>query len=101
MDGHSARAGNAGRADEGCGSRLKSPRCANVAWLKDEKGDHPLACQRSPWRTRIHDRVRDSLARQLRRMGATVDLERVAPQWSKRCRDQSGMEKIRVARIKR
>ena len=32
-------------------------------------------------------------------MGATVDLERVAPQWSKRYRDQSGMEKIRVARI--
>ena len=31
-------------------------------------------------------------------MGATVDLERVAPQWSKRYRDQSGMEKIRVAR---
>ena len=37
--------------------------------------------------------------RQLRWMGATVDLERVAPQWSKRYRDQSGMEKIRVARI--
>ena len=48
--------------------------------LKDEKGYHALACQRSPWRTRIHDRVRDSLARQLRRMVATVDLERVAPQ---------------------
>ena len=32
-------------------------------------------------------------------MGATVDLERVAPQRSKRYRDQSGMEKIRVARI--
>ena len=51
---------------------------------KDENGDHILACKRSPWRTRIHDRVRDSLARQLRRMGATVDLERGAPQRSKR-----------------
>ena len=43
--------------------------------LKDEKGDRTLACQGSPWRTRIHNRVRDSLARQLRRIGATVDLE--------------------------
>ena len=67
--------------------------------LKDERGDHTLACQRSPWRTRIHDRVRDSLARQLRRMGATVDLERAAPQWSKRYRDQNGTETIRVARF--
>ena len=47
----------------------------------------------------MHDRVRDSLARQLRRMGATVKLERVAPKWSKRYRDQNGMEKNRVARI--
>ena len=67
--------------------------------LKDERGDHTLACQRSQWSTRIHDRVRDNLARQLRRMGATVDLERVAPQWSKRYRDQNGMEKTRVTRI--
>ena len=62
--------------------------------LKDEQGDHTLAGQRSPWRTRIHDRVRDSLARQLRRMGATVDLERVAPEWSKRYRDRSGIARI-------
>ena len=67
--------------------------------FKDARGDHTLACQKSPWRTRIHDRVRDSLARQLRRMGATVDMERVAPQWSKLYRDASGTEKIRVARI--
>ena len=39
------------------------------------------------------------LARQLRRMGVTVDMERVAPQWSKRYRDASGTEKITVARI--
>ena len=81
--------------------RLKTEesKMCQCGMLKDEKGDHTLACQRSPWRTRIHDRVRDSLARQLRRMGATVDLERVAPQWSKRYRDQSGTAKIRVARI--
>ena len=81
--------------------RLKTEesKMCQCGMLEGEKGDHTLACQRSPWRTRIHDRVRDSLARQLRRMGATVDLERVAPQWSKRYRDQSGTEKIRVARI--
>ena len=32
-------------------------------------------------------------------MGGTVDLERVAPQWSKRHRDQNGIEKDRVARV--
>ena len=81
--------------------RLKTEesKMCRCGMLKDEKGDHTLACQRSPWRTRIHDRVRDSFARQLRRMGAAVDLARVAPQWSKRCGDQSGMEKVRVARI--
>ena len=76
---------------EGFDSRLKNPKCANAACS--------LACQRSPWRTRIHDSVRDSLARQLHRMGATVDLERVAPQLSKRCRDNNGTVKIRVVRI--
>ena len=62
--------------------RLKTEesKMCQCGMLKDEKGEHTLACQRSPWRTRIHDRVRDSLARQLRRMGATVDLKRVAPQ---------------------
>ena len=81
--------------------RLKTEesKMCQCGTLKDEKGDHTLACQRSPWRTRIHDRVRDSLARQLRRMGATVDLVRVAPQRPKRYRDQNGMDKIRVARI--
>ena len=49
--------------------------------------------------TRIHDRVRDSLAKQLRRMGATVDLERVAPQWSKKYKDNEGNDEYRFARI--
>ena len=32
-------------------------------------------------------------------MGATVDLERVAPQWSTKYKDQEGKEKYRVATI--
>ena len=32
-------------------------------------------------------------------MGATADMERVAPQWSKQYKDKHGAEKIRVARI--
>ena len=67
--------------------------------VRDEMGDHILTCQKSPWRTRIHDRVRDCIARQLRKMGATVDLERVAPQWSKKYKDSNGADKIRTARI--
>ena len=67
--------------------------------IRDEMGDHALSCQKSQWRTRIHDRVRDCLARQLRRMGATVDLERVAPQWSRKYRDSNGTDKIKTARI--
>ena len=65
--------------------RLKAAesKMCECGTFKDERGDHTLVCERSRWRTRIHDRVRDSLARQLRRMGATVDMERVAPQWSK------------------
>ena len=47
--------------------------------LKDEKGDHTGVPKKSVENT-IHDRVRDGLARQVRRMGPTVDLERVAPQ---------------------
>ena len=66
---------------------------------KDEMGDHTLSCQKCPWRTRIHDRVRDCLAKQLRRMGATVDLERVAPQWAKKYKGNDGIERIRTARI--
>ena len=61
--------------------------------IRDELGDHILSCQKSPWRTRIHDRVRDCLARRLRRMGATVDLDRVAPQWSRKYRDSDGTDK--------
>ena len=67
--------------------------------LKDQLGDHTLSCQKSPWRTRIHDRVRDCMAKQLRKMGATVDLERVAPQWSRKYRGNDGCERIRTARI--
>ena len=32
-------------------------------------------------------------------MGATADLERGAREWSKRCKDEHGTDKIRVARI--
>ena len=66
---------------------------------KDEMGDHTLSCQKCPWRTRIHDRVRDCLAKQLTKMGATVDLERVAPQWAKKYKGNDGIERIRTARI--
>ena len=66
---------------------------------RDELGDHTLSCQKCPWRVRIHDRVRDCLAKQLRKMGATVDLERVAPQWAKKYNGQDGVERIRTARI--
>ena len=74
-------------------------RICECGTIRDEMGDHVLSCQKSPWRTRIHDRVRDCLARQLRRMGATVDLERVAPQWSRKYRDSNGTDKIKTARI--
>ena len=44
--------------------RLKTEesKMCQCGMLKDEKGDHTLACQRSPWRTRNHDRVRDNFA---------------------------------------
>ena len=79
--------------------RTGEARMCECGTIRDEMGDHILSCQKSPWRTRIHDRVRDCLARQLRRMGATVDLERVAPQWSRKYRDSSGTDKIKTARI--
>ena len=79
--------------------RTGETRICECGMITDEMGDHILTCQKSPWRTRIHDRVRDCLARQLRRMGATVDLERVAPQWSKKYRDNNGTDKIKTARI--
>ena len=66
---------------------------------KDEMGDHTLSSQKCPWRTRIHDRVRDCHAKQLRKMGATVDLERVAPQWAKKYKGNDGIGRIRTARI--
>ena len=47
-----------------------------------KKGDHTLACQRNPCVSRIHKRVGDRLALQLRKMGATLDMERTAPQWT-------------------
>ena len=43
--------------------------------------------------------VRDSVARQMRRMGAPADMERVAPQWSKQYKDKRGADEYRVARI--
>ena len=79
--------------DEGYDSRLKNSRYANAACLKTKE-------ETTHWPAReVRGEFEDSLARQLRRMGATVDLEGVAPQWSKRYRDQNGMETIRVARI--
>ena len=82
------------RPDGGCGSKLKSPSCANVACSKTRKvttrwpakkarGEHGST-------TGCEIALRDNCA---------VDLERGAPQWWKRHRDQSGTEKIRVARI--
>ena len=44
--------------------------------MRDMRGDFMLACRRSPWRLIIHNSLRDRLAQQLRRMGATVDPER-------------------------
>ena len=79
--------------------RTGESRTRECGTIRDEMGDHVLACQKSPWRTRIHDRVRDCLARQLRRMGVTVDLERVAPQLSRKYRDSNGTDKIKTARI--
>ena len=47
----------------------------------------------------MYDRVRDSLARRIRRVGPTPDLERVALHWSKQYEDKRGTDKMRVARI--
>ena len=79
--------------------RTGEARMCECGAIRDEMGDHILPCQKSPWRTRIHDRVRDCLARQLRKMGATVDLERVAPQWSRKYKDRNGTDKIKTARL--
>ena len=79
--------------------RVEECRICECGALKDERGDHTLACQKIPWTKTIHDRVRDSVARQLRRMGATAGLERVARLWSKQFTDKHVTDKIRVARI--
>ena len=79
--------------------RVGEAKICECGAIRDQLGDHIVSCQRNPWRTRIHDRVRDCLAKQLRRMGATVDLERVAPQWSKKYRGNEGSDKIKTARI--
>ena len=80
---------------------LKVDECRMCAcgMMRSEERDHTLACPKNPWGPRIHDRVRDGLAKQLRRMGATVDLERVAPQWSKKYKYKEGNDEYRVARI--
>ena len=85
--------------DEDYFLKTEGSKICQCGMLKDENVTTHWHVKEFRGRTRIHDRVRDSLARQLRRVGATVDLERVAPQWSKRYRDQNGMEKIRLARI--
>ena len=77
----------------------EEPRLCECGMLKDERGDHTLACQKNSWITRIHDRVRDSRARQIRKMGTTADLDRVAPQSSSRYKDKHGVDKIRAVRI--
>ena len=79
--------------------RVGEAKICECGVIRDELGDHVVSCQRNPWRTRIHDRVRDCLAKQLRKMDATVDLERVAPQWSRKYRDNEGNDKIKTARI--
>ena len=65
---------------------------------KTEEESTPLRA-RSSWRTQIRDGVRDRLARQTRRMGAMADLEKVAPQWSKRYKHKNGVDSVRVVRI--
>ena len=89
------------RQRQGCqimnGKQLKSPVRVHVPCSTTKEGT--LACQKSQWRTRIHDRAGDCLARQIRKMGAKTDLERVAPQCSKRYKDKHGTDKIRVPRI--
>ena len=57
---------------------------------KDTERTKPPACQRNRLRTMIHNRVRDKLAHQLSRMGATVDLERSAPLWTTRLKSARG-----------
>ena len=45
--------------------------------------------QKSPWETRIHDCVRDSFWRQIRKIGAAAKSERVAPHWPSRLEDKN------------
>ena len=58
-----------------------------------------LAYQRYPWGTIITNRVGDRLARQLRKMGATVDLERTAPQRTTTTQDENGNSRSKFAQI--
>ena len=78
---------------------VMSARMCACGMMRYEKGHPHTGVPENPWRTRIHDRVGDSLAKQLRRMGATADLERVALQWTKKYQDKDGNDKYRVARI--
>ena len=71
-------------------------RMCKCGILKDENGDHTVACQKRHWRTRIHDRVRDSVAGQLRRKGAAADTESVAPQRSKQFKDKQSERQVQI-----
>ena len=53
-----------------------------------KKGDHTAACQKTPWRRRIHNRVRDRLAH-----GWT------APQWTTSTQDENGHPIFKLAQI--
>ena len=68
-------------------------------FLKDEKGATRWRVRRALGETRIQDRVRDSAARRLRRMGATADMEKDTPQWSDQFKDKQGRDTYRDARI--
>ena len=78
--------------------RVRNEGMCTCGMKRNEK-DHTLASQRIPWRTRIHNRARDCLSQQLRKMGATVDLERRAPQWTMMTQDEKGHSRSKLAQI--
>ena len=60
--------------------------------MKVQVGSFKRDRRKKDKKRRIHNRVRDKLAQQLRKMerGATVDLERAAPQWTTTTKDEDG-----------
>ena len=64
---------------------------------REQREHHAVSCQRNPWRTIKHSRLRDKLACVLRRMYATVNLERIAPHWATTLTESSGSKKLKIA----